>query len=197
MASPPQASPAKATTQGQHVGTAAAADAKHGGAFPPFDPHTFAPQLVWLAISFAALYFVMSRVALPRIASVLSERRERIQRDLAEAERLKAETDAALASYEKSLSDARGKAQGLAKDTRDRMNADMDRERRRIDDANARKLAETEARIADTKAKALANVDTLAAETASDIVERLIGEKVGADELRQAVAKLRQPTPVA
>lgn len=191
------ASTPKVTTQGQQVGTAASADAHHGGAFPPFDPHTFAPQLVWLAITFAALYYVMSRVALPRIGSVLAERRERIQRDLAEAERLKAETDAALASYEKALADARGKAQGLAKDTRDRMNADMDRERQRIDAANAKKLAETEARIAETKSKALANVDALAAETASDIVERLIGQKVGAEELQQAISKLRQPTTVA
>lgn len=172
----------------------AAADpkgAQGGSKFPPFDSSTFGPQLIWLAITFAALYLVMSRIALPRVASVLAERRERIQRDLSEAERLKAETDAALAAYEKSLADARGKAQGMAKDMRDRVAADTDRERRRVDDANAAKLAETEARIADTKTKALANVDQLAAETASAIVERLIGETVGADEIRQALAGQR------
>jgi F-type H+-transporting ATPase subunit b len=130
----------------------------------------------------------MSRKALPGVASVLTERRERIRRDLAEAERLKGETDAALASYEKSLADARGKAQGMAKDMRDKVASDMDRERRRVDEANAAKLAETEARIADTKARALANVDQLAAETAGAIVERLIGQSVGTDDIRQAVA---------
>lgn len=183
-----------ATSPGSSSGTiaiVAAADPKGGhgsGKFPPFDPSTFAPQLVWLAITFAALYFVMSRVALPKVASVLAERRERIARDLAEAERFKAETDAALKSYEKSLADARGKAQGLAKDMRDKVAADMDRERRSVDEANARKLAETEARIADTKAKALANVDQLAAETASAIVERLVGQAVSAADVRAAMA---------
>ena len=175
------------------AGTAVGADPHHGGhsKFPPFDPSTFAPQLVWLAISFGALYLIMSRVALPRVASVLAERRERIQRDLAEAERLKAETDAALAAYEKSLADARGKAQGMAKDMRDRVASEMDRERVRVDAANATKLAETEARIADTKSKALASVDQLAADTASAIVERLIGQSVSAEDIRRTVAAPR------
>lgn len=168
----------KDAAHGATTGTSVGAADHHGGghgAFPPFDPSTFAPQLVWLAITFGFLYLMMSRVALPRVASVLAERRERIQRDLLEAERLKAETDTALKSYEKSLADARGRAQGLAKDMRDRMSADMERERKRVDDANAAKLADTEARIAETKSRALANVDSLAADTANAIVERLIG----------------------
>jgi F-type H+-transporting ATPase subunit b len=176
-----------------------AADAGHGkGAskFPPFDSSTFAPQLVWLAISFGLLYLLMSRIALPKVASVLAERRERIQRDLGEAERLKEQTDAALAAYEKSLSDARGRAQGLAKDMRDRMSTAMEQERRKADEANAAKLAATETQIAETKARALASVDQLAADTAAAIVERLIGETVAADEARAAVAP-RSPAPVA
>lgn len=177
----------------------AAADPKaahHGGSkFPPFDPATFAPQLIWLAISFGFLYLVMSRIALPRVASVLAERRERIQRDLGEAERLKAETDAALQSYEKSLSDARSRAQSMAKETRERVAADMDRERRRVDDANAAKIADTEAQIAKTKAAALANVESMAAETASAIVERLAGQQVSVDELRHTIASQRSRVP--
>ena len=188
MASSPkgQSSDAPAT----QTGTVAPGDAHGGhGNFPPFDPATFAPQLVWLAISFAALYWIMSRKALPAVASVLAERRERVQRDLAEAEKLKAETDAALAAYEKSLAEARGKAQGMAKDMRDKIATDMDQERRRVDDANAVKLAETEARIAETKSRALANVNDLAADTASAIVERLIGQQISADDVRKLLAK--------
>jgi F-type H+-transporting ATPase subunit b len=191
------ASPPKGTAphpQGAHAGTTTPADHAGHGNFPPFDPATFAPQLVWLALSFGALYLIMSRMALPKIASVLAERRDRIQRDLAEAERLKGETDAALAAYEKSLADARGKAQGMAKDMRDRMSAEMDRERKRIDDANTAKLAETEARIADTKSNALASVDAIAAETASAIVERLIGQQVSPDEIKRVA---REPSTAA
>ena len=187
------ASSPKGTNSGAHgaqAGTVQHADSHGGhGNFPPFDPATFGPQLVWLTISFVALYLIMSRMALPKVASVMAERRERVQRDLAEAEKLKAETDEALAAYEKALADARGKAQGMAKDMRDRMSSQMDAERQRIDAANAAKLAETETRIAETKSRALANVNELASDTASAIVERLLGQQVSADELRQALAR--------
>ena len=79
-----------------------------GGGLPQLDAHTFAPQLFWLVLTFGALYFILSRVALPRIGEVLEERADRIVRDLEAAQRLKDDTDKALADYEKALADARG-----------------------------------------------------------------------------------------
>jgi F-type H+-transporting ATPase subunit b len=175
-----------AVTTGEFIPTAAAPEA-----FPPFDPRTFASQLFWLAMSFGALYFLMARIALPRIGEVIEERRDRIQRDLDEAARLKSETDAALKSYEQSLADARGKAQGLAKDTRDRLTAETETERHRVEGALNAKLSETEKRIADTKLRALASVDEIAASTATDVVTLLTGKSVSADEVRQALAKIK------
>ena len=83
----------------------AAANAAQGGAkvFPPLDPATFVPQLVWLAIAFGLLYLLLSRVALPRVGEVIEERADRIRRDLDQAEKLKAETEGALAAYEQAL----------------------------------------------------------------------------------------------
>lgn len=164
------------------------ADDHGAGAFPPFDPSTFAPQLVWLLITFAALYYVMSKIALPSVGSVLEERKERIQRDLAEAERMKAETDAALKAYEQALADARGKAQGIAKETRDALTTEMDRERQRVDQQIAAKVADTEKRIAETKSRALTSVNEIAADTAGAIVTQLIGKDVPAAEIQAALA---------
>src|SRR5438477_13060171 len=87
---------------------------ERGGGFPPFQSETFASQLLWLAITFIALYLLMSRVALPRIGTILDKRKGRIDGDLAEAARLKDQSDAAIAAYEKSLADARSRAQTLA-----------------------------------------------------------------------------------
>src|SRR6476660_9499021 len=86
-------------------------NAEHGGGFPPFQKDTFASQIVWLALTFVALYLLMSRVALPRIAAIFEDRRQRIDGDLAQAQRLKDSSEAALAAYEKSLADARNRAQ--------------------------------------------------------------------------------------
>ncbi len=160
-----------------------------GSAFPPFDPSTFAPQLIWLTLTFGALYLLLSRLALPAIGSVLNERKDRIERDLAEAERMKAETDAALKSYESSLANARGRAQSLARETRDKLNADIEQNRQQADQQNAAKVADMEKRIAENKARALASVNDIAADTASAIVQKLLGRDVPLADIQKAVAK--------
>ncbi len=88
--------------------------------FPPFQKDTFASQLVWLVLIFGVLYLLMSRVALPRIGAIMAARQTSIEADLAEARRLKEESDAAIAAYEKALADARSRAQALANETRER-----------------------------------------------------------------------------
>lgn len=167
------------------AGAAEAAEKKAG--LPQLNPEFYASQLFWLALSFGFLYYVMSRVALPRIGEVIEERRSRIQRDLDEAERFKGETDKALATYEQKLAEARGRAGAMAKETRDKLAGEVDRERGKVDAEVAARVAAAEKTIADKKAAALAEVGTIAAETAGDVVKRLIGETVSADDVRRAM----------
>lgn len=178
-------------TEPVHEGTAVPQDAGHAKVFPPLDPSTFAPQLIWLAIAFTALYLLLSKFALPRVGEVLEERRDRIKRDLDTAGRLKDDTQSALKAYEKSLSDARANASGIAKETRDKLGAESDKEKTAIDKQIAAKLAEAEARISDTKRKALASVGEVAADTAGAVVKQLIGADVSADEVKRALAGVK------
>ena len=159
----------------------------HHGAFPPFDSHTFGSQLLWLAITFGALYFLMSRVALPRVASILEVRSDRIASDLAEAQRLKTETEQAIASYEASLADARSKAHKIAGETRDKVQAEADTQKKATEADLAVRLAKAEQQIADTKEKALSNVSAIAVGAASDIVAQLLGDKPDAKDVETAV----------
>jgi F-type H+-transporting ATPase subunit b len=164
---------------------AAAAAAEKQAGLPQLNASDFAPQLIWLALSFGALYLLMSRVALPRIGKMLEERRARIQRDLEEAERLKGETEKALAEYEQALAAARGKAGAIARETRDRLGAEVDQERARVDAEVAARVAEAEQRIAQMKGRALRQVNEIAAETAGAVVAALIGADVGAEEAKR------------
>ena len=102
--------------------------AGHGGEsnFPPFDSSTFASQLLWLAITFGAFYYLMAKVVLPRISDILEVRSDRIARDLEEANRLKQESDEAFAAYEQEMAEARGKAHAIAQDARDAAKAEAD-----------------------------------------------------------------------
>jgi F-type H+-transporting ATPase subunit b len=169
------------------AGTVQSDATHHAKAFPPLDPNTFAPQLVWLAVTFGLLYVLLKRFALPRVGEVIEERRERIRRDLAQAEKLKGETQAALAAYEQALAEARAKANAIAKSVRETLAAEVDAERVKVEEQIARKLADAEARIAQSKTKAMASVAEIAAEPAAAIVTKLIGGEVSKDEVRKAL----------
>jgi F-type H+-transporting ATPase subunit b len=162
-----------------------------GGAkppFPPFNKEYFASQALWFVIFFVALYVIISRLAIPQIGGILAARDKQIADDIGEANRLKAESDGALAAYEKALADARGRAQALAADTRDKLNAEADQRRKVLEGNLATKLAEAEKTIAATKAGAMANIETVATDTAIAIVQRLIGIAPSQQAARNAVA---------
>lgn len=167
-------------------GTAFAEEAKSG--LPQLEPAHYTPQLFWLAVTFLILWFIMARVALPRIGEVIEERKDRIQRDLAAAERLKGETEKALQTYEKALSDARGNASSIARQTRESLNAEVDKERKAVEDHLAKKLADAETSIGATKVKALASVKDIAGDTVTAIVGALSNVNTTKDDIDRALA---------
>lgn len=145
-------------------------------AFPPFESHTFLAQIVWLALSFGLLYYLMAKIALPRIQGILHDRATRLSADLDEAQRMKSEADAAGAAYETSLRDAQGKARTIAQETRDALSAEADAKRKSLEAELNQRLAASEATIRGRTEQAMGNVRTIAGETATAIVERLTGQ---------------------
>ena len=156
--------------------------------FPPFNKETFASQLVWFVIFFIALYVLIGRFAIPRLGGIIEARRGRVEGDLAEANKLRDQSDAALKAYEKSLADARNRAQTLANETRDKLNAEAEEARKKLESQLNSKLAEAEKTIAATKTAAMANVRGIAVDTASAIVQRLIGTAPSGSAVEAAVA---------
>ena len=155
---------------------------------PQLDLSTWPPQIIWLAITFIVLYLLMSRVALPRVATVLEQRRDRIANDLDEAARLKGETEDAVAAYEAALAEARGKAHAIASETRAKLNVELDKERAAVEAKIAEKTKQAETQIAAMKAKAMTEVDKAASETAASIIKVLIGDVASDKDIADAVA---------
>lgn len=171
-----------------HTETGVAHDAGHESAvFPPFDQTTYASQLLWLAITFGLFYVLMKKVIVPRVGGILEDRHGRIAQDLDEAARLKAEADAAIETYEKELSAARAKAGSIAAAAREAAKTKADADRAAIEAELAEKLAAAEARITSIKEQAFADVGTIAEETATAIVDQLIGTKVKDTDAKAAV----------
>ncbi|WP_027487215.1 F0F1 ATP synthase subunit B [Allorhizobium undicola] len=177
--------PAAAET---HTETGVAHEGAHGGVFPPFDHTTYPSQVLWLVITFGLFYMLMQKVLVPRIGAILDQRHDRIARDLDEATRMKAEADAAVETYEKELSAARAKGSQIANAAREAAKAKADADRAAIEADLAQKISAAEARIAEIKAKAFADVDSIAAETVGPIVEQLTGKSISQADIAAAVA---------
>ena len=157
-------------------------------AFPPFQAQHFPSQLIWLTLTFVLLYALMSKVALPRIAAILADRSRRIADDLAAAQRFKEQSEAANAVYQKSLADARARAQGIANETRERQAAAAAATNKNLEAQLHEKLAAAEQSIAATRTAAMGNIASIAAETATAIVERLIGTAPAERDVAAAVS---------
>ncbi|HEY4201078.1 MAG TPA: ATP F0F1 synthase subunit B [Devosiaceae bacterium] len=183
-------------TAGTPPADAPALDATHatteaaGGheAFPPFEAATFGTQLIWLVLCFVVLYVVVARFALPRIGGIIEDRKGRIDGDLAAADASRQETDAAIASYEAALAEARKKSHAIAEETRGGIKADIDAKRHVVEADLGKKLTEAETRIRATKTEAMGHVSDIAAETVEALVSRLTGQ-VSAQDVRDAVAQ--------
>ena len=133
------------------------------------------------------LYVLMSQVALPRIGSILADRSKRIGDDLGGGRALEGQSDAANAAYEKALADARARAQGIASSTREQQAARPRRPRSGSKRGCNERLAAAEQSIAATRTAAMGNVRAIAADTASAIVERLIGKAPADQEVAAAL----------
>lgn len=144
---------------------------------PQFDPAVWSPQLIWLAISFVALYFLMARVALPRISDVLEEREFKISDALRKAEGLRDDAEDAAAEYERMMADARAKAQEEVRAVREQAAAEAAKRHAELNERLAEEIAAAEGHIAEARDKAVASVREIAEELSAAAIERLLGEK--------------------
>jgi len=162
------------------------ASASSGG-MPQLNVHDFTPQLAWLVITFTVLYLIVSRVALPRIVSLVDERAAKIAADLDAAQAAKRDAEAAGKAYEAALADARAKANAIAGETRAKLAAQSDQEKKAVEAKLATDLAAAADRIRARKDEAMANVRDVAAGAAGAIVTRLIAVTPDAAAISAAV----------
>lgn len=164
-----------------------AAHGAEGSGLPQLDAAMFAPQLIWLAISFTLLYLLMSKLVLPRIGEVLDERTLRIEANLERAAKLKVEADEVRTAYEKSLAGARTEAQEVLRQTSDRLAAEASERHAALAARLGDQVKSAEARILDAKTRAIADIRGAAVDTAQAAASRLMGEPADARTVESAV----------
>jgi F-type H+-transporting ATPase subunit b len=154
---------------------------------PQLDLATFPPQLIWLLITFVALYAVMSWIGLPRVRGILAARKGRIDGDLEKATQMKSEAEAVIAAYEKALAEARMQAQITLRETTDRLNAEAAQRQAKVAEELARETTAAERRIAEAKTQALGSLREVAIEVTRAAAQKLTGRDIDVQHAGAAV----------
>jgi len=154
---------------------------------PQLDFATFPTQLFWLAVTFIILYVLMKWLVLPQVAAMIKARRDQLDADLASAEQLKAEAEAALAAYQQVLATARAQAKAVVKQTTDRMAAEAAERQRQLNEALARRITAAEGQIAAAKERALSEIHQIAIEVGLAVTERITGSAPDTTKMEAAV----------
>ena len=157
------------------------------GGFPPFDTSTFPSQIFWLVVTFAFLFVVVWRVAGPRISGVITTRRNKINGDIAEAQKHRSDAEAASAAYQTALAGARARANAHADEARKRIAGEIDNAKADADARAHEATAKAEASIQAMRAEARTSMTNAARDAAIEIVARLTGETVSAEDAAAAV----------
>jgi F-type H+-transporting ATPase subunit b len=169
-----------------HEAAGAAAEHAEKAGMPQLDFSTFPNQIFWLLVTLVVIYLVLSRVALPRIGSVLAERRGTITNDIAAAEELKLKALEAEKAYNQALADAHAEASKIVAEAKAVIQKDLDAATAKADAEITAKAAESEKRILEIRASALESVTEVAKDTAKEIVAAL-GGKADARSVTAAV----------
>jgi F-type H+-transporting ATPase subunit b len=169
----------------------AAEEAGHEAAssgMPQLAVETYPSQIFWLVVSLVVLYFVLSRVALPRVAGAIESRHDAVEDDLDRAGEFKRKAEEAEAAYEAALASARAKAQEIAAETRAGIQKDLDAAIAKADAEISAKASESEARIKEIRASAMEAVEEVAQETADAIIAAVMPGATKSGAVKAAVA---------
>ena len=165
-------------------GTARAAE----GGMPQLNFHDFAPQVVWLVITFVVLYLVMSKLAIPVISDTLEKRQGKIQSDLDAAEKASEETRALVAAYEKRLADAREEARRLHREQAEADSAAASARLAELATTLNGRINEAEKRIAGQRAQVVEGLEDMAHDIAAEVYSKVSGQPADGAALRAKVA---------
>jgi F-type H+-transporting ATPase subunit b len=157
------------------MSTESAGEAEKAVGMPQLDFSTWPNQIFWLLVTLVVIYFVLSRIALPRIGAVLAERKGTITNDLAAAEELKQKAVQAEAAYNEALATARAEAAKIVLAAKADIQKDLDAATARADVEIAAKTAESEKTIATIREGASEAISQVAKDTAKELVAALGG----------------------
>ncbi|MBY0406220.1 MAG: hypothetical protein K2Q01_00890 [Rickettsiales bacterium] len=154
---------------------------------PQLDPTWFASQIFWLALCFGLLYVLLSRVVLPPLMGTMAQRSGTIASDIESAQTLKLEAEQARIGYEKTMAEARSKAQSVVNEAVADQKAKAEAKGKELERQIEQKLAAATQQIEGKKAAMMEQLAPATKELASLIVEKLTQASPTEEEVNEAI----------
>tara|TARA_Y100001935_G_scaffold250903_1_gene251817 strand:- start:1179 stop:1757 length:579 start_codon:yes stop_codon:yes gene_type:complete len=164
--------------------------ASESGGMPQLDPEFWFSQIFWLVITFGVLYFVLSKLILPRISENLETRKSQILDNLELAEKQRNQSEAKLKEFDNIILKSKIDAKNLFNDSRKKLLDDISKKRKKLDEEIDKEIKIVENEIDELKRKSPEKINKIAVETSSDLINQLIGAKVNNSSITAIVSDI-------
>ena len=154
---------------------------------PQLDPTYWASQAFWLVLIFTSLYFVLSKLLIPKIKDVIDDRESKIKNDLDEAQKLKSIAEIKLKEYEKSIDDGKKQVQKILYESKNKLTSDIQNKKKVFDKEIEKELENSEKEIKKFKEESLQSISTISEEMASNVLEAISGETMNKSSVKAAI----------
>ena len=157
---------------------------------PQLNPEFWTAQVFWLILIFSSLYLIIWKIFLPRITYSIENRKSRIVNDLDEALKLKENAEKKLKEYNEIIENSKKEAQKIIDDSKKKLDKDIENKKQKFSDEIEKELVSTEKEIKDLKKSSISNINTIATETASEVIKQIINIEVNKSSASAIVSDL-------
>ena len=157
---------------------------------PQLDPKFWVAQIFWLVIVFTSLYFIVSKIFLPKITFTIENRKSKIVNDLNEAQKLKESAENKLKEYNKIIENSKKEAQKIISEGRKKLNEDIEIKKKKFDKEIEKELGSVEKEINELKKNSISDITKIAENTSTEIIKQIIGSEVNKSNVSAIVSEV-------
>ena len=157
------------------------------GGMPQLNPDYWISQIFWVMLVFGTLYVILWRAILPKINENLENRKSQILTDLDDAQKFEDQSKEKLSEYNKILNQAKQEPKKILDGTRKKVNQDIKNKKNQFDLEIVKEIKNAEKEIKTMKLSSIKDINTIAIETSSEIVRKIVGTEVNASSISAIV----------
>ena len=154
---------------------------------PQLNPDYWVSQVFWVMLIFGTLYVILWKTILPKINENLENRKSQILTDLDDAQKFEDQSKEKLSEYNKILNQAKQEAKKILDGTRKKVNQDIKNKKNQFYLEIVKEIKNAEKEIKTMKLSSIKDINTIAIETSSEIVRKIVGTEVNASSVSAIV----------